>query len=37
MKLPWSGKKVDLEPRTGDNAKDETAVERKLGLSKVGT
>lgn len=37
MKLPWSGKRVDLEPKTGDRAQDETAIERKLGLSKVGT
>ena len=38
MKLPWSkGKKLDLEPSTGNDATDETAIEKKLGLSSVGT
>ena len=37
MKLPWWKKEVDLEPKTGDQAKDENAIEKKLGLSKVGT
>lgn len=37
MKVPWSKKNVDLEPKTGNQAKDETAIEKKLGLSKVGT
>jgi hypothetical protein len=39
MKLPWSksDKKLDLEPTTGNDAVDETAIEKKLGLSSVGT
>ena len=39
MKLPWSkgDKKLDLEPTTGNDATDETAIEKKLGLSSVGT
>ncbi|ORY31398.1 phospholipid transporter [Naematelia encephala] len=36
MKFPWSGK-VQLEPTTGENAKDSNVIERKIGLSKVGT
>jgi hypothetical protein len=38
MKLPWSkGKDIDLEPTTGNDARDETVIEKKLGLSSVGT
>lgn len=39
MRLPWSkgDKKVDLEPTTGNDVVDETAIEKKLGLSSVGT
>jgi hypothetical protein len=38
MKLPWSkDKKLDLEPTTGNDATDENALERKVGLSSVGT
>jgi hypothetical protein len=39
MKLPWSkgDKKLDLEPTTGNDSNDETAIEKKLGMSSVGT
>jgi len=39
MKLPWSkgDKKLDLEPTTGNDSTDETAIEKKLGMSSVGT
>ena len=41
MKFPWSkgDKKLDLEPTTatGNDSTDETAIEKKLGMSSVGT
>jgi hypothetical protein len=39
MKLPWSkgDKKLDLEHTTGNDSTDETAIEKKLGMSSVGT
>jgi len=41
MKFPWSkgDKKLDLKPTTatGNDSTDETAIEKKLGMSSVGT
>ncbi|WWD18375.1 hypothetical protein CI109_102825 [Kwoniella shandongensis] len=36
MRLPWSKKNIDLEPKTGNQPKDSNFIERKIGLSKKG-
>ena len=37
MRMPFSKKNVDLEPETGNEPRDSNVIERKLGLSKIGT
>lgn len=37
MRVPFSKKEIELEPHTGEDVQEVTAIEKKLGISKVGT